>query len=57
MTREEKIAQLIEEIDIMITLNEEALHEENKTPPTNIIPFPTIRTPLCSTHSKQTLLN
>lgn len=57
MTKEEKIARLIEEIDIIIALNEEALHKENKTPPTNIIPFPTIRTPLCSTHSKQTLLN
>ena len=57
MTKEEKIARLIEEIDIIIALNKEALREENKTPPTNIIPFPTIRTPLCSTHSKQTLLN
>ena len=57
MTKEEKIARLIEEIDVMIELNEAALREEAKTLPTNIIPFPTARTQLCSIPPKPIPLN
>ena len=57
MTKEEKIARLIEEIDVMIELNEAALREEAKTLPTNISPFPTARTQLCSIPPKPIPLN